>query len=171
MARPVTIAGVTLAVVAGAAVAAVVTLVIGVRTRNRTIMRAMHRMQRDLINRRALASAGQPGAPYAVIRHTGRRSGRTYETPVGAVGTPEGVAITLPYGTETDWVRNVLAAGRAVIVLDGEELALVDPAVVPLADTTLADVKDPMAALFGVNTALVLRLESAPTDPGVASGR
>ncbi|GAB2611878.1 nitroreductase family deazaflavin-dependent oxidoreductase [Pseudactinotalea suaedae] len=152
-----TIVRAALAVVAVAALALVVTVVVGLRTRNRAVLRAMHRIQRDRINPRVLESAGRPGAPYAIVRHTGRVSGRSYETPVGAVVTEEGVAITLPYGTEPDWVRNVLAAGRATIVVEGDEREVTDPAVLPLGETALASTSGPLATLLGVTSALVLR--------------
>jgi len=159
-----TIARAALAVVVATALALVITVVVGVRTRNRSVLRAMHRIQRDLINPRVLESAGQPGAPYAIIRHTGRVSGRTYETPVGAVVTEDGVAITLPYGTEPDWVRNVLAAGRATIVVEGDEREVTDPAVLPMAETALAATSDPLATFFGVTSALVLRVAERGAD-------
>ncbi len=51
---------------------------------------------------------------YAVVKHVGRRSGQPYATPVFAEETEDGFIIPLPYG-ETDWLRNVLAAGECTI--------------------------------------------------------
>ena len=48
--------------------------------------------------------------------HRGRRSGRSYRTPVNIFATPDGYVIALPYGPGSDWVRNVLAAGEADLV-------------------------------------------------------
>lgn len=45
------------------------------------------------------------------IVHRGRRSGRTYRTPVLAFTRGDRVVIALTYGPATDWVKNVLAAG------------------------------------------------------------
>jgi hypothetical protein len=50
-----------------------------------------------------------------VIRHTGRRSGREYATPVWALPTSDGFLISLPFGEGVNWLKNVLAAGRATI--------------------------------------------------------
>lgn len=50
--------------------------------------------------------------PYAVVVHRGRRSGREYRTPVVAVRSGRLLFVALPYGDRTDWVRNLLAAGR-----------------------------------------------------------
>ncbi len=49
--------------------------------------------------------------PWAVILHRGRRSGRLYRTPVLAVRRGEHIAVRVLYGVESDWVRNLLAAG------------------------------------------------------------
>src|SRR5262247_2222753 len=54
--------------------------------------------------------AGRVG-PYAVVRHVGRRSGRAYATPAWAASRGDDVLIALILGTETDWCRNVRAAG------------------------------------------------------------
>jgi deazaflavin-dependent oxidoreductase (nitroreductase family) len=65
----------------------------------------------------------------AAIRHTGRKSGRRYSTPVGAEHIPDGFLIPLGYGTDVDWLRNVLAAGCATIESDGRSYAVVRPEV------------------------------------------
>jgi hypothetical protein len=38
----------------------------------------------------------------------GRTSGRPYETPVEAFATDDGFLVALPYGPDTDWLKNVL---------------------------------------------------------------
>jgi deazaflavin-dependent oxidoreductase (nitroreductase family) len=68
---------------------------------------------------------------YGILHHTGRRSGKVYATPVVANLTSHGVIIPLPYGTGTDWCKNVLAAGSCRLTLNGEECALNSPQVVP----------------------------------------
>ncbi|KAA8886641.1 nitroreductase family deazaflavin-dependent oxidoreductase [Nocardia colli] len=53
-----------------------------------------------------------PWAPgWAVVVHRGRKSGRTFRTPLWAFRREGGYVIALTYGPESDWVRNVLAAG------------------------------------------------------------
>ena len=64
-----------------------------------------------------------------VIRHTGRRSGREYATPIWAVPTTEGVVISLPFGESADWLKNLLAAGRATIETRGEIWEVAEPEV------------------------------------------
>lgn len=53
-----------------------------------------------------------PWAPgWAIVVHRGRKSGSTFRTPLWAFRRHNGFVIALTYGPETDWVRNVLAAG------------------------------------------------------------
>ena len=66
----------------------------------------------------------------AQITHTGRRSGRTYLTPVGARRTGDVVLIPLTFGNQSDWSRNVLAAGRCSLRLAGASFEASGPALV-----------------------------------------
>jgi deazaflavin-dependent oxidoreductase (nitroreductase family) len=65
-----------------------------------------------------------------VIRHTGRRSGREYSTPIWAVPTADGFVVSLPFGEGADWLKNLLAAGRATIEARGETWEVAEPEVV-----------------------------------------
>ena len=64
-----------------------------------------------------------------VIRHRGRKSGKTYETAISAYRKGNSVAIMLAHG-KTNWVKNILAAGEADIRLGGRNLHLVNPRIV-----------------------------------------
>jgi deazaflavin-dependent oxidoreductase (nitroreductase family) len=66
----------------------------------------------------------------AVVVHVGRRSGRTYRTPVSFFTRADGYAIALFYGADAQWVRNVLAAGGADVETRGRRLHLVGPEIV-----------------------------------------
>ena len=64
--------------------------------------------------------AGRPHFRMAAqLTHTGRRSGRTYVTPVGARRAGDAVLIPLTFGNQSDWSRNVLAAGGCSLRLEG----------------------------------------------------
>jgi deazaflavin-dependent oxidoreductase (nitroreductase family) len=65
-----------------------------------------------------------------VIRHTGRRSGREYATPVWALATSDGFLISLPFGESVDWLKNVLASGQATVETRGETWAVAQPEVI-----------------------------------------
>ncbi|GAB4586218.1 nitroreductase family deazaflavin-dependent oxidoreductase [Nocardia sp. IFM 10818] len=49
--------------------------------------------------------------PYSVIHHQGRKSGKPYATPVVANYAEGLLIVPLPYGSRSDWLRNVRAAG------------------------------------------------------------
>jgi deazaflavin-dependent oxidoreductase (nitroreductase family) len=62
-----------------------------------------------------------------VIVHSGRRSGRRYETPVNVFTADDGYVFALTYGPDTDWVKNVLAAGGCELRTRGDTVELVSP--------------------------------------------
>jgi deazaflavin-dependent oxidoreductase (nitroreductase family) len=64
-----------------------------------------------------------------VIIHRGRKSGRTYRTPVNIFRRPDGYAITLDR-TDSDWLRNVLAAGACELESGGQVEQLTGPRIV-----------------------------------------
>ncbi|GIF51359.1 deazaflavin-dependent oxidoreductase (nitroreductase family) [Asanoa ferruginea] len=58
--------------------------------------------------------------PLAVIHHVGRRSGRSYETPVMAFPAPEGWVVALIYGDDVQWLRNARGAGGVALTRAGQ---------------------------------------------------
>ena len=66
--------------------------------------------------RLALPLAGKRWNPvFSVVRHTGRRFGRTFETPVAARRLDDGFVVALAFGNGAHWYRNLVAAGGGVI--------------------------------------------------------
>ena len=69
-----------------------------------------------------------PWAPgMGVIIHRGRRSGRLYQTPVSVFSAKDGYVFALTYGPDTNWVKNVLAAGGCVLRTHGHATQLTSP--------------------------------------------
>ena len=64
---------------------------------------------------------------FGVVRHRGRRSGRVYETPVNVFPTATRIIIALTYGSDTDWLKNVLAAGECEIQTRGRWVHCAQP--------------------------------------------
>ncbi len=88
--------------------------------------RSMARFNRRFTNRLASKVAGYlPG--FAIVSHVGRKSGRVYRTPVNAFRTDDGYLIALTYGAESDWVKNVLAAGSCELLTRGRRVRLINP--------------------------------------------
>ena len=84
----------------------------------------------------ALRSAGKQGSSTSVVRHVGRKTGQSYQTPVVAVEHDGTVYIALPYGERTDWLKNVLATGSATVVSGGDSSKVDRPEVIPMAEAT-----------------------------------
>jgi deazaflavin-dependent oxidoreductase (nitroreductase family) len=79
-------------------------------------------INKRVFNPRAIASGSWP-----VLTHVGRSSGAIYRTPLDAHPVDGGYVFVLVYGSGSDWVQNVLAAGRARLCVDGTEVALTAP--------------------------------------------
>ena len=71
------------------------------------------------------------------LHHIGRRSGRTYVTPLSAYRLGEGFVLGVAY-PEVDWCRNVLAAGKCTLTWNGKEYALERPELIPAAQAMKA---------------------------------
>ncbi|WP_426564900.1 nitroreductase family deazaflavin-dependent oxidoreductase [Angustibacter sp. McL0619] len=67
---------------------------------------------------------------WAVLHHRGRKSGSPYSIPVAVMVTPEAFVIGLPWGPQTNWVQNVLAAGGCTLTWKGEDHQTTDPQLV-----------------------------------------
>ena len=73
-------------------------------------------INKHTLNRLMLKIAGRNRLPFAVIYHTGRRSGKPYRTPILVEPLGQAFVVALTYGPETDWYRNALAAGEYSIL-------------------------------------------------------
>lgn len=83
----------------------------------------MRRVNRVFTNRLMGLFAGFV-PPLAMVRHTGRKSGRPYRTPVVAIPSADGFVIPLTYGRDVDWARNLVAAGGGELERLGRRFAL-----------------------------------------------
>jgi deazaflavin-dependent oxidoreductase (nitroreductase family) len=143
------VVAVILGTLIGAVMALLGLLVAGMRWQVSPVVNAVRRMNRSVTNPRVMRTAGTEGTQTSVIEHVGRKSGKTYETPVDIIETTTRLLIALPYGARTDWLRNVLDAGSATVVNSGERIPVERPAVVATAD---------VAELIPARTLRTLRL-------------
>lgn len=88
---------------------------------------------------------------FGILAHVGRKSGRVYRTPVNVFRAPEGFLIALTYGRESEWVKNVLAAGGCELETRGVRYQLNAPTIV----------HDPTRRRFPLPVRIVLRLIGA----------
>jgi deazaflavin-dependent oxidoreductase (nitroreductase family) len=104
------------------------------RPRSEEFPQWVRRFDRRLLNPLVLLVAGRRhSADYAILRHVGRRSGRVYTTPVVAHSIPGGYLIALPYGSDTDWCRNVQVAGAGTLQRQGNSYVVGEPEVLEAA--------------------------------------
>jgi deazaflavin-dependent oxidoreductase (nitroreductase family) len=124
-----------------------------------------------LVTNRVLGPFARQLPGFAIVSHVGRRSGRAYRTPVNLFRSNDGYVIALTYGSDSQWVRNVLAAGAVAIETRGQRIHLVDPEIVHDAQRSLVPSPvRPMLRLANVTDFMVLqRAPTEPTTPGTAS--
>ena len=96
--------------------------------RTRRLIRAVARV----INPLVLRIAGRRHMPVlGVVHHRGRKTGRTYATPLGVRPTAGGAfVIPLTFSGASQWYRNIQAAGGAVITYQGTDHSVAGPSVV-----------------------------------------
>jgi deazaflavin-dependent oxidoreductase (nitroreductase family) len=120
------------------------------------------RFNRRVANPVMVRLAGRRLSPVAVVAHRGRNSGRRYRTPVLPFRVDDGYVISLPYGPDRDWVRNVLAAGSCTLERGGRRVELTDPRVLAGSEGMAALPAPVRAALRILRVTRVLRLSSTP---------
>jgi deazaflavin-dependent oxidoreductase (nitroreductase family) len=64
---------------------------------------------------------------FAVLTHRGRKTGRSYGTPINVFRRGDDYFFFLTYGSDVQWVKNVLAAGSCTIETRGRVVELVEP--------------------------------------------
>jgi len=89
----------------------------------------MTKVNRRIINPATSRFAGRI-PPFSMIEHVGRKSHTHYRTPIMAFRSGNDFIVALTYGPNTDWVRNVIAAGGCTIEYRGHRIELTDPELV-----------------------------------------
>jgi deazaflavin-dependent oxidoreductase (nitroreductase family) len=84
---------------------------------------------------------------FAILSHVGRTSGRTYHTPINVFHRGDHYVFALTYGSNVDWVKNVVAAGGCWMRTRGRDIRLVEPELIH--DPQLRDMPWPLGSLLG----------------------
>lgn len=135
----------------------------------RVVMRPMTKKLNPVIGR----YAGRANFHMAgEIRHVGRRSGQAYVTPVSARLVGDVALVPLTFGNESDWARNVRAAGGCALRQGGIDYIATDPEFLsraeakPLIATGFSPPQRVMLRVLGIKQFMRLRVEPA-AEPAV----
>lgn len=93
----------------------------------------MGKVNKKVFNPREIRKGKRP-----VLIHTGRSSGATYFTPLDAHEVDDGFVFIVMYGSDCDWVQNVLHAGTATLRVKGSEFELGSPRLISIEDAAQA---------------------------------
>ena len=88
---------------------------------------------------------------FGILTHVGRKSGKVYRTPINVFRAANGFVIALTYSSQSEWVKNVLAAGGCELKTRGKKYRLFAPKVV----------RDPTRRRFPIPVLVVLRIVGA----------
>ena len=125
----------------------------------RPLTRILNSLMRKFAGRRHVRMAAE-------VWHIGRRFGRVYVTPTGARVHGNVAVIPLTFGDQSDWAKNVRAAGGCSLKANGREYTAVAPEFVdrgdagPLLKSTFGLVERAGFRLLGIKQ--YLRLDVVP---------
>ena len=88
---------------------------------------------------------------FGILTHVGRKSGKVYRAPINVFRVANSFVIALTYSSQSEWVKNVLAAGGCELKTRGKKYQLSSPKVV----------HDPTRQRFPVPVRAVLRIVGA----------
>lgn len=80
----------------------------------------MRYVAKHVINRLTIRNAGSAKSQFAILRHVGRRSGKTFETPIMVAPLGDDFVLALTYGPKVDWYRNLQANGKGTLIWRGQ---------------------------------------------------
>lgn len=67
---------------------------------------------------------------FAILTHVGRKSGLTYHTPINVFHRGDHYIFALTYGSDVQWLKNILAAGTCEMRTRGHDIRLVEPEII-----------------------------------------
>jgi deazaflavin-dependent oxidoreductase (nitroreductase family) len=86
---------------------------------------------------------------FGILTCGGRTSGRTYRVPLNVFRRGDTYVVALTYGADTQWVKNVVAAGSCMLRTRGRDVRLVDPEL--FRDPTRRLMPPPVRLILGLN--------------------
>ena len=104
----------------------------GLRSGNSRVIKLVTWYHKHVTNPVMIRFFSGRSANAALLHHVGRKSGQPYLTPLTAHRAEDTIIVPLPYGTKVDWLRNLHAAGRGIVEIEGGSFDIDEPEVVPV---------------------------------------
>jgi deazaflavin-dependent oxidoreductase (nitroreductase family) len=79
-----------------------------------------------IFNRLAIHFAGWMPS-FAILTHVGRTSGKRYRTPINVFRRGDHYLFALTYGSDVQWLKNIMAAGECQMRTRHRDVHLVEP--------------------------------------------
>ena len=102
---------------------------------------------------------------FSVVRHTGRKSGKTFETPVAARRIPDGFVLALAFGSGAHWYQNIRAASGGTIRWRGTDYPVGAPETIDREQALVAFLPIQRAGLRALDIDGYIRVPDARVQP------
>lgn len=129
-------------------------------TAQRTRLQFLRPFTTNVLNRVSRRFAGHlPG--FGILGYRGRKSGASYRTPMNVFRRGDSYVLALTYGSDVQWVKNVMAAGGCELTTRGRRIRLVEPEL--FVDPHGQQMPKPVRAFLGLlHVTQFMRLRIAP---------
>jgi deazaflavin-dependent oxidoreductase (nitroreductase family) len=84
-------------------------------------------LNKHVTNKALIHICGKGSGHFAILSHTGRKSGKVYQIPIIAEPVRGGFMIALTYGKKVDWYENVKAKGGCSLRWKNKDYQLIKP--------------------------------------------
>jgi deazaflavin-dependent oxidoreductase (nitroreductase family) len=107
---------------------------------------------------------------FAIISHRGRKSGQIHRTPMNVFRDGDAYLFALTYGSDVQWVKNVLAAGEADLRIGDATIHLTHPEL--FVDPKRRRMPQPVRTMLGLmRVSEFLRMRpAAPGSDAISNG-
>ena len=116
-------------------------------------------MNKHITNKILIHLAGKRFGHFAILTHTGRKSGKLYRIPIIAEPIQNGFVIALTYGKKVDWYANIAASGCCSLRWRNKDFTLTNPEFIDPEGGTMAFPAILRAALEKMGIEYYLKLE------------
>ncbi len=102
---------------------------------------------------------------FGILGYRGRKSGKAYRTPMNVFRHGDDWVFALTYGSDVQWVKNVIAAGDATLEIRRRKIRLVDPQLIVDPERRLMPF--PVRQVLGLmRVSEFMRMRPAPLNGG-----